>query len=330
LLKEELRALQEDSALLGDSAALRRLLHEIAQVAQTDTTVLITGETGTGKELVARAIHRAGQRKHRSLVTVNCAAIPATLIESELFGHEAGSFTGATKKRDGRFALADKSTLFLDEVGELPLELQAKLLRVLQEGEFDPVGSMQTKRVDVRVLAATNRDLATCVREGTFRQDLYYRLNVFPIQLPPLRERGEDIVQLAQAFAQRFAGRMGRRITPLTPDCARRLMSYHWPGNVRELQNVIERAVITATNGLLNLDGALPAPASSSKPLLDSSTSPIRTARELEDLERANILRALEAAHWKVSGDSGAASLLGMNPSTLSSRMKTLGIHKPR
>ncbi len=332
LLREELQALHPNGTLVGESQALQQVLRDIAQVAATNTTVLILGETGTGKELVARAIHAASRRHERPLVVVNCAAIPATLIESEFFGHEPGAFTGATKKRDGRFALADNGSIFLDEVGELPLELQAKLLRVLQEGEFDPVGSSRTRKVDVRVLAATNRNLEQSAREGKFREDLYYRLNVFPIQLPPLRERGDDVVRLASVFAQRFAMKMGRTLAPLSASDARRLQTYHWPGNVRELQNVIERAVITSTDGRLNLDRALPEVSpSSTSPVQSEATSPgaIRTARELEQLERANILRALEAANWKVSGDKGAASLLGMNPSTLSSRMKALKIQKP-
>jgi PAS domain S-box-containing protein len=333
LLREELQALHQDGALIGESLSLKRVLTDVAQVAGTDATVLIMGETGTGKELVARAIHTASPRRNRPLVTVNCAAIPAALIESEFFGHEPGAFTGATKKREGRFALADKGTIFLDEIGELPLDLQAKLLRVLQEGEFDPVGSSATRKVNVRVLAATNRNLEQSVREGKFREDLYYRLNVFPIQLPPLRERGDDVVRLASAFAQRFSAKMGRSLGPLTADYAQRLKAYSWPGNVRELQNVIERAVITSTDGRLNLDRALPeASPSSTSPVQSEAASPgaIRTAKELEQLERANILRALEAANWKVSGDKGAASLLAMNPSTLSSRMKALKIQKPR
>jgi PAS domain S-box-containing protein len=332
LLREELQALHHHEAFIGESPAHRRVLHDIGQVAETDATVLILGETGTGKELVARAIHAAGKRREKPLITVNCAAIPATLIESELFGHEAGAFTGATKKRAGRFTLADKGTIFLDEIGELPLDLQAKLLRVLQEGEFDPVGSASTRKVNVRVLAATNRDLRTSVREGTFREDLFYRLNVFPILVPPLRERGDDVVRLASAFARRFAAKMGRTIAPLTDDFARRLTSYRWPGNVRELQNVIERAVITAMDGRLNLDQALPeASPAHLPPSEDTTPSPgqIRTAKELEQLERNNILRALDIAKWKVSGEKGAAALLGMNASTLSSRMKALKIHKP-
>lgn len=333
LLREALQALHRNDTLLGESPALRQVLRDIAQVAGTDATVLIMGETGTGKELVARAIHTASPRRERPLITVNCAAIPATLIESEFFGHEPGAFTGATRKREGRFALADNGTIFLDEIGELPLDLQAKLLRVLQEGEFDPVGSQHTRKVNVRVLAATNRDLEQSVRAGRFREDLFYRLNVFPLRVPPLRERGDDVVRLAAVFAQRFASKLGRSVAPLTTDCERRLTAYSWPGNVRELQNVIERAVITATDGRLNLDRALPeASASNTAPVHAEAASPgaIRTAKELEQLERANILRALEAAKWKVSGGQGAASLLGMNPSTLSSRMKALKIQKPR
>jgi len=332
LLREELQSLHQDDALLGESPAFRRVLQDIAQVAKTGATVLITGETGTGKELVARAIHTASTRRDRPLVTVNCAAMPATLIESELFGHEQGAFTGATKKREGRFSLADKGTIFLDEIGELPLELQAKLLRVLQEGEFDPVGSSRTRKVDVRVLAATNCDLTAAIKQGTFREDLYYRLNVFPIRLPLLRERGDDVVRLASVFAQRFAVKMGRTLAPLPADAARRLQAYHWPGNVRELQNVIERAVITAEAGNLNLDRALPetpsvhrCPTDGTAPLRDA----ILSAKELEELERSNILRALGTAKWKVSGEKGAASLLGLNASTLASRIKTLKIQKP-
>ena len=333
LLREELQALHHDGALIGDSPALRQVLQDIAQVAPTDATVLIIGETGTGKELVARAIHQAGRRHERPLIIVNCAAIPPTLIESEFFGHEPGAFTGATKKREGRFALADKGTIFLDEIGELPLDLQAKLLRVLQEGEFDPVGSSHTKKVNVRVLAATNRDLLQAIREGRFREDLFYRLNVFPLRLPPLRERGDDVIRLAAAFTQRFASGMSRSIAPLTTECARRLKGYSWPGNIRELKNVIERAVITATDGRLNLDRALPeAPSPAPPPELQKEipSDTIRTAKELEALERENIVRALDATNWTVSGQKGAAKLLGLNPSTLASRMKALQIHKSR
>jgi len=333
LLREELQSLHQSGDLLGESPAFRLVLQDIAQVAKTDATVLITGETGTGKELVARAVHAASARRERPLVIVNCAAIPATLIESELFGHEAGAFTGATKKREGRFALADKGTIFLDEIGDLPVDLQAKLLRVLQEGEFDPIGSASTKKVNVRVLAATNRDLPKFVREGKFREDLFYRLNVFPLRLPPLRERGEDVARLASVFAQRFAAKMGRTLASLTASDARRLQAYHWPGNVRELQNVIERAVITAEAGKFNLDRALPEVPQADVPNNDrvpSTSDRILSAKELEELERANILRALDAANWKVSGEKGAAVLLGLNASTLSSRMKVLKIQKTR
>lgn len=333
-LKEELHELQHFGEILGNSPELMRILQDIQQVADTEATVLITGETGTGKEVIARAIHANSRRRDHPFVKVNCAAIPATLVESEFFGHEQGAFTGATKKREGRFALADGGTIFLDEIGELPLDLQGKLLRVLQEGEFEPVGSSHTKKINVRVLAATNRDVQKEVGNGTFREDLFYRLNVFPIHLPPLRERGEDVVLLANTFVQQFSQRMGRTMAPLSPDALRRLTTYHWPGNVRELQNIIERAVITAQQGRLNLDRALP-------DLDDSTPSPqatgekeptqrIRTIQELQNLERENIRLALEQTRWKVSGEKGAAQLLGMNSSTLASRMKALGITRSK
>jgi PAS domain S-box-containing protein len=331
-LQEEIRALHHFGEIIGKSSALRQVLREVEQVAVTDAAVLIQGETGTGKELFARAIHAASKRRDQPLVTVNCAAIPAALIESEFFGHEKGAFTGATTKREGRFALANGGTIFLDEVGELPLDLQGKLLRVLQEGTFEPVGSSTTRKVNVRVIAATNRELAGEVSVNRFRQDLFYRLNVFPLQLPPLRERLEDIPSLAASFAERFAQRIGRTLAPLTSDGASRLQTYSWPGNVRELQNVIERAVITAVDGRLNLDRALPdiAPAARVTPTLPADgPARIRTLRELEILERDNLLRALEASQWRISGDHGAAALLGMNPSTLRSRMKALGIKSP-
>ncbi len=332
-LQEEIKTLHNFEDIIGRSKSLLRILQDVQEVAATDTTVLILGETGTGKELIARAIHAASPRRDRPLIKLNCAAIPAMLIESELFGHEKGAFTGAARRRDGRFALAHGGTIFLDEVGELPLDLQAKLLRVIQEGEFEPVGSSQTKRVDVRIIAATNRDFAQAVKEGEFREDLYYRLNVFPIHLPPLRERGEDVALIASVFAKRFAHRLGRRIEPLSQECIRRLQAYSWPGNVRELMSVIERAVITSRDGRLNLDRALPestgdavtTPASS-----DGAGTRIRTARELEELERQNLLCALEATGWRVAGENGPARLLGINPSTLNSRLKALGISRPR
>jgi len=328
-LEAELRALHNFGEIIGQSPLLRQVLREVEQVAVTDTAVLIQGETGTGKELFARAIHGASRRRDMPLVTVNCAAIPSTLIESEFFGHEKGAFTGATTRREGRFALADGGTIFLDEVGELPLELQGKLLRVLQEGTFEPVGSSTTRKVNVRVIAATNRDLAREAKENRFRQDLFYRLNVFPLCLPSLRERKGDIPALASAFVQRFAQRTGRSIASLTPDCISRLQAYSWPGNVRELQNVIERAVITAVDGRLNLARALPELGQNISAPATSTEEPvrIRTLQELEQLERENLRRALEAVQWRISGERGAATLLGINPSTLRSRMKALGIH---
>ena len=330
-LREEIKTLAGVDGIVGQSLPWLKVLNDVQEVAATDATVLILGETGTGKEVIARSIHRASRRHNKPLIKVNCAAIPATLIESELFGHEAGAFTGATKKRDGRFAMAHGGTIFLDEVGELPFELQSKLLRVLQEGEFEPVGSSQTRKVDVRVLAATNRDLQQAIGEGRFREDLYYRLNVFPVELPPLRERRGDITVLASAFAEKFAKSMGRSIDPLSTDYVRRLEAYRWPGNVRELQNIIERAVITARDSKLNLDRALPesvgaaavAPSDG-----ESAARRVRTAKELEDLERENIVAALEASEWKVAGTNGAATLLGIKPTTLSSRMKALRIER--
>lgn len=332
-LKEELKALHNVDEIIGRSNSLSRALHDVQQVAGTDTYVLIHGETGTGKELFARAIHDSSTRRSKPFIKVNCAALPATLIESELFGHEKGAFTGATQRREGRFSLADGGTLFLDEISELPLDLQAKMLRVLQEGEFEPVGSSHTRKVDVRVLAATNVDLQQAVRDGRFREDLYYRLNVFPIHVPPLRQRGDDIVLLAATFAEKFAKRMGRSLEPLSPACIQRLKAYDWPGNVRELQNVIERAVITSRGSHINLDRALPDTADSRSPgagpPADDAAPRVRTVTELQQLERDNIILALKTCGGRVAGENGAARLLGMNPSTLSSRMKTLGITRP-
>ena len=332
-LREEIKELQNFDEIVGQSEPVARVLRDVEEVAGTDATVLILGETGTGKELIARAIHKNSRRREKPLIRVNCATMPATLIESELFGHEQGAFTGATKKREGRFALADGGTIFLDEIGELPVDLQVKLLRVLQEGEFEPVGSSRTQKVDVRVLAATNRDLKRATREGKFREDLYYRLNVFPIELPPLRDRGDDVGLLAANFARKFAQRMGRSIESLSENCIRRLQAYSWPGNVRELQNVIERAVITARDGRLNLDRALPETAKEiGAETVTAGEAPrrVRTAKELEELERANLVAALEATGWRVAGETGAAQLLGMKPTTLSSRIKALGIERPR
>jgi transcriptional regulator with GAF, ATPase, and Fis domain len=327
-LREELAARQGFGEILGDSPALRAALEGVAQVAETGASVLILGETGTGKELFARAIHDRSARRDGPLVKVNCAAIPATLIESEFFGHERGAFTGATQRRDGRFALADRGTIFLDEIGELPLELQGKLLRVLQEGEFELVGGARTRKVDVRVVAATNRDLERAVREGTFREDLYYRLSVFPLRLPPLRERGDDVVQLASAMAAKLARAMGKTMAPPGAADVAALRSYAWPGNVRELRNVVERAIITSRNGRLDLERILPAPEPS--PRGDAPRpGEILTEREMRRVERDNIIAALERCGWRISGDGGTADLLGLSPSTLKSRMKALDVRRP-
>ncbi len=335
-LREQIKTLSGFDEILGQSTALKRVLEDIEQVAVTDATVLILGETGTGKELIARAIHGASRRRDKPLITLNCAAIPASLMESEFFGHEKGAFTGASQRREGRFALADQGTIFLDEIGELSLDLQAKLLRVLQEGEFAPVGSSHSKTVDVRVIAATNRDLGQIVNAGRFRDDLFYRLNVFPIEAPPLRERDDDILLLAAAFARKFAQRLGRRIESLSEDHQKRLKSYSWPGNIRELQNVIERAVITSRDGSLNLDRALPDAVGDTlrnvknrERITKEVSERILQTRELQQLERTNILRALESTGWRVAGKDGAAALLGMNPSTLNSRIRALKIERP-
>jgi transcriptional regulator with GAF, ATPase, and Fis domain len=332
-LKDEIQLLYHLGEIIGESKPFRKTLQHVAEVAPTDSTVLIYGETGTGKELIARAIHGSSLRKDRPLITVNCAAIPETLMESEFFGHEKGAFTGATQRREGRFSLADGGTIFLDEVGELNRELQAKLLRVLQEGEFNPVGSSQTRRTDVRVVAATNRDLSMAVQEGKFRTDLYYRLNVFPIHVPPLTQRGDDIRLLAEHFLAKFSKRMGRRMDPLSVDCIERLKAYDWPGNVRELQNVIERGVITARQNRLNLDHALPDrlnPENIKTPTpSDNREKSVKTVRQLQQLERGNLLLALEKSQWRVAGKKGAAQLVGMPPSTFQSRMKALGIKRP-
>lgn len=331
-LKEEINSLRNFGEIVGSSPALSEVINNIARVARTDATVLITGETGTGKELIARAVHAESLRNDSPLIRVNCAAIPGGLIESEFFGHEKGAFTGATGKREGRFSLADGGTIFLDEIGELQLDLQSKLLRVLQEGEFEPVGSSGTRKVDVRVIAATNRDLLRMVKEGKFREDLYYRLSVFPLDIPPLRQRGGDIIKLANIFSERFARKIGMAVNPLTGEQIERLTAYGWPGNVRELQNVMERAVITSRAGELNLDSALPAGS-----LKTARTSPapeaagdrrVLTHKELLDLERNNIVAALEKSGWRVSGEKGAARLLGVPSTTLSSRIKTLGIKR--
>ena len=306
--------------LIGNSSALEAVLEQVERVAPTDSTVLIQGETGTGKELIARAIHNISSRCGRSFIKMNCAAIPLDLLESELFGHEKGAFTGAIAQRIGRFELADKGTLFLDEVGDIPLALQPKLLRILQEQEFERLGSSRTHQVDVRLVAATNRDLTEMVRRGQFRSDLYYRLNVFPLQLPPLRERRDDIPALVTHFVEMFCRRMGKQIEHIPQKTMSALSSYAWPGNIRELQNLIERAVI------LSNDGVLPNPLPSKEPK-DAITFP--SATTLKDSERALILNTLEAVGWVVGGAKGAAAKLGLKRTTLICKMQKLGIFRP-
>jgi transcriptional regulator with GAF, ATPase, and Fis domain len=333
---ESLRAVVGEApgemGIIGRSAGIRAVCNSIRQVAPTDATVLILGDTGTGKELVARAIHNAGPRRAEALVRVNCAAIPESLIESEFFGHEKGAFTGATARRDGRFAQADGGTLFLDEIGELPLDLQAKLLRVLQEGEFEPLGGTRTRKVDVRIIAATNHSLEDEISDGRFREDLYYRLNVFPIRVPALRERGDDIYLLAEAFGRRFGERMGRRFEELTDEERRVLKAYSWPGNVRELQNVIERALILSSGRKLDLSRAMPksdgGEQTETVPAASPQPAKVLSAIELEEFEKRNLLRALETCGWKISGTEGVSALMGLPPSTVSSRMKVLGIRR--
>jgi transcriptional regulator with GAF, ATPase, and Fis domain len=294
-------------------------------------TVLILGETGTGKELVARAVHERSFRRERSLVKVNCSALPGELIESELFGHEKGAFTGATGRQVGRFELADGGTIFLDEVGDLPLKLQAKLLRVLQEGEFERLGSGRTIKVDVRVIAATNRNLAEAMQRGRFRADLYYRLNVYPIQLPALRERREDIGLLAEVFLEEASRRLGRIFDPIPAEVLGVLRRYEWPGNVRELQNVIERAAVVSTGRMLQLPEAWAVsfgPLPSKDAELSRSIESLHREATLEELERSHILQVLQQTGWRVEGPKGAAMILGLNPSTLRSRMLKLGIRR--
>jgi transcriptional regulator with GAF, ATPase, and Fis domain len=306
--------------IVGNSAALRAVLEQAKRVAAADSTVLIQGETGTGKELIAHAIHNASPRSGHPLIKLNCAAIPFDLLESELFGHERGAFTGAVSQNIGRFELADKGTLFLDEVGDIPLSLQPKLLRVLQEQEFERLGSGRTHRVDVRLVVATHRDLEQMVKRDQFRRDLYYRVSVFPITLPPLRERLEDIGPLAEHYVEVFSRRMGKHITGIPDELLNTFKSYSWPGNIRELQNLIERAVVLANDGVLPNPLRLTGAAS----LLGSA------AREtFRESDRIRILRALENTGWRVGGSDGAAARLGLNRTTLISRMKKHGIFRP-
>jgi formate hydrogenlyase transcriptional activator len=322
-LEEEARTEHDFGAIVGESAALRRVLTQVEAVAPTDSTVLVLGETGTGKELIARALHDRSPRRERTFVKLNCAAIPTGLLESELFGHEKGAFTGATAQKVGRFELAHQGTLFLDEVGDIPPELQPKLLRALQEQEFERLGSTRTVRVDVRLVAATNRDLARMVGDGRFRSDLYYRLNVFPLVLPPLRERPEDIPLLVRHFTQRFALRIGRRLEAIPAAVMEALVRYPWPGNVREMQNVIERAVILSPGTALHI------PPGDLQPREAPADLPASAAVTLADAEREHILRTLRATRWVVRGPNGAAARLGMKRSTLQWKMKKLGISRP-
>ena len=321
-LQDEIKRSQNFESIVGDSDCLKELLGELEQVAETDATVLVLGETGTGKELIARAVHNLSPRKDRPLIKVNCAALPANLIESELFGHEKGAFTGAIAKKTGRFELADGGTIFLDEIGDLPADLQAKLLRVLQEGEFERLGSAETKRVDVRVISATNRDLLKFVWAGGFRQDLYYRLNVFPLTVPPLRDRRGDVSLLVQHFVARFSRKLGKQIDVIPQAVLTSLESYTWPGNIRELENVIERAVILTRGSSLQIDRSLG----------DRESTQARPTREgtLAEGERSQILQALEETQWRIEGKTGAAQRLGLNPSTLRSRMRKHGLKKPQ
>ena len=319
-LQQEIKVNHDFEEIIGSSGPLKKTLHQIEQVAATDATVLVLGETGVGKELFARAIHNLSPRRGRPLVKVNCAALPASLIESELFGHEKGAFTGATTQRIGRFELADGGTIFLDEIGELPLELQAKLLRVLQEGELERVGGSRTLKVDVRIIAATNRDLTKAVWSGEFRDDLYYRLNVFPVEVPSLRERKQDIPQLVRHFVDKLSAKMGKRIDSVPDHVQVALQRYDWPGNVRELENVIERAIILAQDGILRVDEAL-----ETRPAAPSEAG---DRRELRDVERDHIVVILEQTNWRIEGPQGAALILGLHANTLRSRMKKLGIEK--
>ncbi len=314
LLREEIGALQGHPEILGNSDQIKEVLRKVDQVAKTATAVLILGETGTGKELIARAIHNQSSRKNRPMVTVNCGALPANLIESELFGHEKGAFTGATTRRAGRFQVADGSTIFLDEIGDMPIELQVKLLRVLQEGQFEPLGSSKTVKVDVRVVAATNIDMLKAVQEGTVRQDLYYRLNVFPIRTPPLRERIEDIHLLTLTFVPEFGEAIGKRIDKISKSSIEALKRYSWPGNIRELRNVIEHAVIVNNGGPLMVD------------IPELVCSDEGGAQTLEEHERRYIMSILKQVGGRIRGKGGAAEILDLKPTTLYSKMKKLEI----
>ncbi|MBW2009757.1 MAG: sigma 54-interacting transcriptional regulator, partial [Deltaproteobacteria bacterium] len=318
-LQEEIKFQYNYENIIGQSEGLAYVLYKVEQIAPTDTIVLILGETGTGKELVARAIHSLSLRKNRPLVKMDCATLPSSLIESELFGHERGAFTGAHARRLGRFEVAHGATLLLDEIGELPLELQPKLLRVIQDGEFERLGSSRTIKVDVRIIAATNRNLEEEVRMGRFREDLWFRLNVFPITVPPLRERAKDIPLLVAFYVDKISKRLGKSIEIIPTNVMDALMNYHWPGNVRELENVIERAVLNSSGPKLR----------QADDLKEQQKDTTIARKSLRDVEREHIVRVLEQTNWKVSGKDGAAEILGLDRSTLRARMRKLGIRKP-
>jgi formate hydrogenlyase transcriptional activator len=321
-LQEEIKLTYNFEEIISRSKDFQKILQQIQQVASTDATVLILGESGTGKELIARAVHNISNRSKRPLVKVNCATLPANLIESELFGHEKGAFTGAMDRKIGRFELADAGSIFLDEIGELPVELQSKLLRVLQEGEFERLGNPKTMKVNVRVIAATNRNLHQAIEKKEFREDLYYRLNVFPITCPPLRDRKEDIPLLVKHFCQKHEGKIGRKVNNVSPKVMEALIAYNWPGNIRELENIIERAMILSQGGSLEYGEWIPTEKVSSNATSSSAAS------KLEDVEKEHIIEVLKKTGWKVSGEKGAAKILGLNPTTLEARMKKMGIKR--
>ena len=345
-LQEEIKSVHNFEEIIGASAGLLQVLENVRLVAPTDASVLICGETGTGKELIARAIHSASRRAGKPFIKLNCAALPAGLVESELFGHERGAFSGAIQKRIGRFELANNGTIFLDEIGEMPLDVQTKLLRVLQEYEFERVGSSHTTKVDVRVIAATNRDLARAVGDGSFRQDLYYRLSVFPVTLPPLRERLEDIPLLVRFFAQKYGPRVGRRVESIDAATMQRLIEYPWPGNIRELENLIERALILASSSVLHVGPEILGPGAplirppstglaapqpqvpETAAALPAADAPQKELTSLAAVQREHILRVLQAVGWVIEGERGAAARLGVKPATLRFRMKKFGISR--
>jgi len=331
-LREEVHVAMNFGRIVGTSPALQQMMKSVEAVAETPASVLLQGESGVGKELVAHAIHTQSSRVDGPLVKVNCASIPKELFESEFFGHVKGAFTGAHRDRIGRFQLADGGTIFLDEVGEIPLELQGKLLRVLQESEFERVGDDVTKSVDVRIIAATNRNLEKLIVDGEFREDLFYRLSVFPVDVPPLRDRGEDIIQLAQHFLEQVSNDFGRPLMTLTRAQANSLQDYNWPGNVRELKNVIERAVILSPGNVLRLDLSMPnvsAPRQAAQLPVPPRNEDVLTEQEMREFQKKNLLEALKRTNWRVSGPEGAAELLGVRPTTLADRIRTLGIRKP-